>query len=293
MNKFKQRPRIYKPKQSIRINKPKQPLRTNKPKQPLRILKPKQFLRIHKPKQPLGKFNNPFHKFKQNFPKSRLRKMYQYIPFRQYLSARREFEFRRSKNSSYKYRIRLRKQFFRKKRFLIPSRNHIHYKNLSLISGFIGFQGKIIPRRVTKITLSQQRLMTTAIKKARILCLLPFLENERHFKKKWRQILKRRRENENKKKKKNKNKFRKTPSKTEPETFPKTEPKSRSSDGKKFGSYAKKYIRIKPGTPGPKTEPETFPKTEPKSRSSDGKKFGSYAKKYIRIKPGTPGPKTE
>lgn len=189
----------------------------NRFKQRLRIGKPKQPVRINKPKQPLGKFNNPFHKFKQHFPKSRLRKMYQYIPLRQYLSVRREFEFRRSKNSRYssKYRIRLRKQFFRNKRFLIPSRNQIHYKNLSLISRFIGFQGKIIPRRVTKITLRQQRLMTTAIKKARILCLLPFLENERHFRRRWRQILKRRRENENKKKKKNKKRFRKTPPKTE------------------------------------------------------------------------------
>ena len=231
----------------------------NRFKQRLRIGKPKQPVRIHKPKQLLGKFNNPFHKFKQHFPKSRLRKMYQYIPLRQYLSVRREFEFRRSKNSRYssKYRIRLRKQFFRNKRFLIPSRNQIHYKNLSLISRFIGFQGKIIPRRVTKITLRQQRLMTTAIKKARILCLLPFLENERHFRRRWRQILKRRRENENKKKKKNKKRFRKTLSKTEL-GVPKTEPRFLG-----LGPYPKTERAIPSPkteykTPGPKTEPKTF-----------------------------------
>nr|ULQ66388.1 ribosomal protein S18 [Isolepis setacea] len=237
------------------MNRFKQRLRISKPKQPLRIGKSKQPLRIGKPKQPFGKFNNPFHKFKQHFPKSRLRKMYQYIPLRQYLSVRREFEFRRSKNSIYssKYRIRLRKQFFRNKRFLIPSRNQIHYKNLNLISRFIGFQGKIIPRRVTKITLRQQRLMTTAIKKARILCLLPFLDNERYFRIRWRQILKRRRENENKKKNKNKKRFRKNPPKTEL-GIPKTEPRFRG-----LGAYPKTERGIpRPktgsGTPSPKTE---------------------------------------
>ena len=231
-------------------------------KERLRIRKRKQpvFIRLHirKPKRLLGKLNNPFNKFKQHFPKSRLRKMCQYIPLRQYLSARREFEFRRRKYSrcSSKYRIRLRKQFIRsRRRFFIPSKSQIHYKNISLISRFIGFQGKIIPRRVTKITLRQQRLMTTAIKKARILCLLPFLENERHFRRRWRQILKRRPENE---KKKNKKRFRKT----HPKTKPKFQTKPKSQD---LGSVIERGIprpKTEPGSkPGPKTEPKSFGKS--------------------------------
>nr|YP_010343948.1 ribosomal protein S18 [Solanum urubambaense]UNZ87281.1 ribosomal protein S18 [Solanum urubambaense] len=36
-------------------------------------------------------------------------------------------------------------------------------------------------RRVNKLTLKQQRLITLAIKQARILSLLPFLNNEKQF----------------------------------------------------------------------------------------------------------------
>lgn len=70
-------------------------------KQGFCIHQPKQPLGIGKPKQALGKFKTPFHKFKQHFKKSRLRKMCQYLPLRQDLYARREIEFRRSQNSRY------------------------------------------------------------------------------------------------------------------------------------------------------------------------------------------------
>ncbi|CAN6459315.1 unnamed protein product [Victoria cruziana] len=52
---------------------------------------------------------------------------------------------------------------------------------MSLISRFISEQGKILPRRVNRLTLKQQRLVTVAIKQARILSLLPFLNNEKQF----------------------------------------------------------------------------------------------------------------
>ncbi|WKA03308.1 hypothetical protein VitviT2T_021425 [Vitis vinifera] len=48
----------------------------------------------------------------------------------------------------------------------------------SLISRFISEQGKILSRRVNRLTLKQQRLITIAIKQARILSSLPFLNNE-------------------------------------------------------------------------------------------------------------------
>lgn len=192
-------------------------------KQPLRIRKPKQPL-VRKPTQPLGKFKNPFHKFKQDFPKSkksRLRKMCQYISLRKYLFFRREFEFRYKYSRYSQYCIRIRKQ--RNMRFCLGSRKEIHYRNISVIGRFIGFVGRIIPRRVTKLTLRHQRLMTNAIKKARFLALLPFIENELHFKKKWEKILERRRKKKDKKK--NKRRSIKTRPKTEPRIpHPKTEP---------------------------------------------------------------------
>nr|CUR00010.1 rps18 [Acacia acanthoclada subsp. glaucescens] len=63
----------------------------------------------------------------------------------------------------------------------IQSGDRIDYKNMSLISQFISEQGKILSRRVNRLTLKQQRLITIAIKQARILSSLPFLNNEKLF----------------------------------------------------------------------------------------------------------------
>jgi small subunit ribosomal protein S18 len=40
---------------------------------------------------------------------------------------------------------------------------------------FVNEQGKILPRRATGVTVQQQRKLTKAIKRARILSLLPFV----------------------------------------------------------------------------------------------------------------------
>nr|YP_010007553.1 ribosomal protein S18 [Passiflora capsularis]QNR06396.1 ribosomal protein S18 [Passiflora capsularis] len=64
-----------------------------------------------------------------------------------------------------------------------PSKDQrIFYANLRLLNRFISEQGKILPRRVTKVTLRQQRKITRAIKQARILALLPFVNNEKRNK---------------------------------------------------------------------------------------------------------------
>src|SRR3954471_22257828 len=73
------------------------------------------------------------------------------------------------------------KRFFRRRFPPIESGDRIDYRNMSLISRFISEQGKILSRRVNRLTLKQQRLITTAIKQARILSLLPFLNNEKQF----------------------------------------------------------------------------------------------------------------
>jgi small subunit ribosomal protein S18 len=51
---------------------------------------------------------------------------------------------------------------------------------MSLISRFISEQGKILSRQVNRLNL-KQRLITSTIKQARILSLLPFLNNEKQF----------------------------------------------------------------------------------------------------------------
>ena len=73
------------------------------------------------------------------------------------------------------------KRSFRRRLPPIQSGDRIDYRNMSLISRFISEQGKILSRRVNKLTLKQQRLITIAIKQARILSLLPFLNNEKQF----------------------------------------------------------------------------------------------------------------
>ena len=73
------------------------------------------------------------------------------------------------------------KRAFRRRLPPIQSGDRIDYRNMSLINRFISEQGKILSRRVNRLTLKQQRLITIAIKQARILSLLPFLNNEKQF----------------------------------------------------------------------------------------------------------------
>nr|AKR81014.1 ribosomal protein S18 [Stichoneuron caudatum] len=75
------------------------------------------------------------------------------------------------------------KRSFRRRLTPIGPGDRIDYRNMSLISRFISEQGKILSRRVNKFTLKQQRLITIAIKQARILSLLPFLNNDKQFEK--------------------------------------------------------------------------------------------------------------
>ena len=51
----------------------------------------------------------------------------------------------------------------------------IDYKDIDLLSLFLTEQGKILPRRATGVTVQQQRKLTKAIKRPRIIALLPFV----------------------------------------------------------------------------------------------------------------------
>ena len=54
----------------------------------------------------------------------------------------------------------------------------IDYKDVELLKKFITDRGKILPRRLTGLTAKQQRDLTVAVKRARIIALLPFVNPE-------------------------------------------------------------------------------------------------------------------
>ena len=50
----------------------------------------------------------------------------------------------------------------------------IDYKNPQVLRGFITDRGKLIPRRISGASARQQRVISTAVRRARMLALLPF-----------------------------------------------------------------------------------------------------------------------
>lgn len=54
---------------------------------------------------------------------------------------------------------------------------YIDYKDVELLRRFISANGKIIPRRVTGTKAKYQRMLATAIKRARQMALLPYVED--------------------------------------------------------------------------------------------------------------------
>ena len=58
---------------------------------------------------------------------------------------------------------------------LIGITQKIDYKDIDLLKLFITEQGKILPRRATGLTVQQQSQIAKAIKRARILSLLPYV----------------------------------------------------------------------------------------------------------------------
>jgi small subunit ribosomal protein S18 len=54
----------------------------------------------------------------------------------------------------------------------------IRYTDVELLKKFVTERGKILPRRITGLTAKQQRQVSKAIKQARILGLLYFVNKE-------------------------------------------------------------------------------------------------------------------
>lgn len=57
-------------------------------------------------------------------------------------------------------------------KYQLPADAKIEYKNLTLLQKFLNDRGKIVPRRISGITSTQQRKLSIAIKRARYLALL-------------------------------------------------------------------------------------------------------------------------
>ena len=50
----------------------------------------------------------------------------------------------------------------------------VDYKNPQILRGFVTDRGKMIPRRISGASARQQRVISTALRRARMLALLPF-----------------------------------------------------------------------------------------------------------------------
>jgi small subunit ribosomal protein S18 len=59
-------------------------------------------------------------------------------------------------------------------RFCAEPETGIDYKDTNLLKLYVSERGKIVPRRISGNCAKHQRSMSTAVKRARILALLPF-----------------------------------------------------------------------------------------------------------------------
>jgi len=69
--------------------------------------------------------------------------------------------------------------FFRRRKvckFCADKIDHIDYKDVKLLSQFVPERGKLLPRRMFGTCAEHQRKLTVAIKRARHIALLPFME---------------------------------------------------------------------------------------------------------------------
>ena len=84
---------------------------------------------------------------------------------------------RNNKNYDEEYNPRFRKQ--RKKVCVLCSDKNfeLDYKNPDQLKKFINDKGKILPRRTTGACAKHQRDITTAVKRARHIAVLPYTQN--------------------------------------------------------------------------------------------------------------------
>ncbi|TNE62008.1 MAG: 30S ribosomal protein S18 [Alphaproteobacteria bacterium] len=72
----------------------------------------------------------------------------------------------------------VRRPFFRRRKtcpFSGEGAQVIDYKDVKLLQKYVSERGKIVPSRITAVSLKKQRELARAIKRARNIALLPFV----------------------------------------------------------------------------------------------------------------------
>lgn len=64
----------------------------------------------------------------------------------------------------------------RRRRMEGPQVLNLNFKDVSTLSHYVTEQGKILPKRTTKVSAAFQRQLGTAVKRARFLALLPYMD---------------------------------------------------------------------------------------------------------------------
>ena len=88
---------------------------------------------------------------------------------------KRKFDKKKSRNQNSDNLLRPKKPC----QFAAANVIEIDYKYIDLLSKFINETGKISPARMTGISAKYQRQLTTAIKRARQLALLPYTDSHK------------------------------------------------------------------------------------------------------------------
>lgn len=73
-------------------------------------------------------------------------------------------------------------RFFRRRKFCRFSSEgvvEIDYKDIAMLKNYITESGKIVPSRITGTSAKYQRQLSTAIKRARFLALLPYTDSHK------------------------------------------------------------------------------------------------------------------
>jgi len=73
-------------------------------------------------------------------------------------------------------------RFFRRRKFCHFSAEgvvEIDYKDIAMLKNYITESGKIVPSRITGTSAKYQRQLSTAIKRARFLALLPYTDSHK------------------------------------------------------------------------------------------------------------------
>jgi small subunit ribosomal protein S18 len=84
----------------------------------------------------------------------------------------------RGKSAGSKEQQGQRRTFFRRRRvckFCADKIDYISYKDVKLLMSFVPERGKIQPRRISGACATHQRVLQTAIKRARQIVLIPYV----------------------------------------------------------------------------------------------------------------------